>query len=54
MTAPKPPRDPNPDFDDTLLDEALVETFPASDAVQLTQHEKLPPAAPPGSDVHDQ
>ena len=37
--------------DDQLLDEALDETFPASDPVQPPQHEKLPPADAPGSDV---
>lgn len=39
--------------DDELLDEALDETFPASDPVQTTPHEKLPPADAPGSDVAD-
>jgi hypothetical protein len=40
--------------DDELLDEALDETFPASDPVQPQRHEKLPPADAPGSDVHNQ
>ncbi len=39
--------------DDELLDEALDETFPASDPVQPPHPEKLPPADAPGSDVHD-
>ncbi len=39
--------------DDELLDEALDETFPASDPVQPEHHTPLPPAHPPGSDVHD-
>lgn len=39
--------------DDDLLDEALDETFPASDPVQTTPHEPLPPADAPGSDVDD-
>ena len=47
MTATQPPSD------DELLDEALDETFPASDPVQPQRHEKLPPADAPGSDVDD-
>jgi hypothetical protein len=50
MTAPQPKPEPS---DDDLLDEALDETFPASDPVRVTPHEKLPPADPPGSDVDD-
>ena len=42
-----------PPSDDELLDEALDETFPASDPVQLPHREKLPPADAPDSDVHD-
>ena len=49
MTAPTP--NPAPSDDDELLDEALDETFPASDPVQPSPHEQLPPADPPGSDV---
>ena len=48
MTAPQQKPAPS---DDDLLDEALDETFPASDPVQVTPHEKLPPADAPGSDV---
>ena len=43
-----------PPSDDELLDEALDETFPASDPVQPPRREKLPPADAPGSDVRDQ
>ena len=50
MTTPKPPEMPS---DDELLDEALDETFPASDPIQPPQREKLPPADAPGSDVDD-
>ena len=50
MTAPIPPAPPS---DDELLDEALDETFPASDPVQAPHRETLPPADAPGSDVHD-
>ena len=53
MTTPHPPK-PKPASDDEQLDEALKETFPASDPVEPPEREKLPPAAPPGSDVHDQ
>jgi hypothetical protein len=42
-----------PPSEDELLDEALGETFPASDPVQPSRHEKLPPADAPGSDVDD-
>jgi hypothetical protein len=52
MPAPPAPRTPPPGpDDDALLDEALDETFPASDPVQPSRHEKLPPADAPGSDV---
>jgi hypothetical protein len=53
MSATHTPRTPSPDSDDDRLDEALEETFPASDPVQPNPHEKLPPADAPGSDVHD-
>ncbi len=39
--------------DDELLDEALKETFPASDPIEPPRREKLPPADAPGSDVRD-
>jgi hypothetical protein len=51
MTAPKPPEVPS---DDELLDEALNDTFPASDPIEPPHREKLPPPDAPGSDVHDQ
>ena len=51
MTAPKHPEKPAAPSDDELLDEALDETFPASDPVQPPRREKLPPADAPGSDV---
>ena len=51
MTDPKKPQSPS---DDELLDEALDETFPASDPVAPAHREKLPPADAPGSDVHGQ
>ena len=35
------------------LDEALEETFPASDPIEPPTQEPLPPAHPPGSDVDD-
>jgi len=47
------PTSPAPS-DDELLDEALAETFPASDPVEPPQRDKLPPADAPGSDVRDQ
>ena len=55
MTDPQKskPADPAPS-DDELLDEALNDPFPASDPVEPTKREKLPPADPPGSDVRDQ
>ena len=59
MTAPKRPAEPAAPVapvapsDDELLDEALNETFPASDPVQPPRREKLPPADAPGSDVRD-
>ena len=55
MTDPHKPKpaDPAPS-DDELLDEALNETFPASDPVESLRREKLPPADAPGSDVRDQ
>ena len=51
MTTPKTPAPPS---DDELLDEALDETFPASDPIEPPRREKLPPADAPGSDVRDQ
>ena len=39
---------------DERLDEALEETFPASDPVELQRREKLPPPDAPGSDIDDQ
>ena len=57
MTASTPPRKPStppPPSDDELLDEALDETFPASDPVQFPHRERLPPADAPDSDVRDQ
>ena len=57
MTTPTPPGKPAAPLapsDDELLDEALDETFPASDPVQPPRREKLPPADAPGSDVRDQ
>ncbi len=53
MSATHTPKTPPPNPDDEQLDEALEETFPASDPVQPEPHEKLPPANAPGSDVHD-
>ena len=54
MTAPHKPAPPSTaPSDDELLDEALEETFPASDPVESPSHEKLPPADAPGSDVRD-
>jgi len=53
MSAPHAPRTPSPPDDDKRLDEALDETFPASDPVEPPGHEKLPPADAPGSDVHN-
>lgn len=54
MTAPHKPAPPSTaPSDDELLDEALDETFPASDPVEPPQREKLPPADAPGSDVRD-
>ena len=50
MTTPKLPDAPS---DDELLDEALDETFPASDPIQAPHREQLPPADAPGSDVDD-
>jgi hypothetical protein len=52
MTAPKDQPAPAPS-DDERLDEALKETFPASDPIEAPRREKLPPADPPGSDVRD-
>ena len=52
MSQPPTPRPaPEPTDDDQLLDEALDETFPASDPVQTVPHPRLPPADAPGSDV---
>ncbi len=56
MTAPKHPAKPAAPLapsDDELLDEALDETFPASDPVQFPHRERLPPADAPDSDVRD-
>ena len=53
MSTPRPPKTPLPDPDEERLDEALDETFPASDPVQPSPYEKLPPADAPGSDVRD-
>jgi len=50
---PTPPTPPTPS-DDDLLDEALDETFPASDPIEPPRREKLPPADAPGSDVRDE
>ena len=47
------PNKPTPPSDDELLDEALDETFPASDPIEPPRREKLPPADAPGSDVRD-
>ena len=46
------PASPAPS-DDELLDEAMYETFPASDPVQFPHPERLPPADAPDSDVRD-
>ena len=48
VKAPEPA--PHPTHRDPL-DEALEETFPASDSVQPSPRERLVPADPPGSDV---
>ena len=56
MPAPTPPGKPAVPLapsDDELLDEALDETFPASDPVQFPHPERLPPADAPDSDVRD-
>jgi len=53
MTPPREPTDPSAPTDDELLDEALDETFPASDPIEPPRREKLPPAHPPGSDVRE-
>ncbi len=53
MTTPHTPAAPPEPSDDALLDEALRETFPASDPIEPPQREKLPPADAPGSDVRD-
>ena len=54
MSATHTPKTPPPNSDDERLDEALEDTFPASDPVQTSPHEKLPPADAPDSDDHDQ
>ncbi len=51
MTDPSKSTTPS---EDQRLDEALEETFPASDPVEPPAPETLPPAHAPGSDVHDQ
>jgi len=48
---PAPTSPPPVPSDDELLDEALDETFPASDPIEPPRREKLAPAHPPGSDV---
>ena len=53
MPEPRKPETPAPDADDALLDEALDETFPASDPVQPQRRDKLPPPDAPGSDVDE-
>jgi hypothetical protein len=54
MTDPaKPAAAPPAPSDDELLDEALKETFPASDPIEPPRREKLPPADAPDSDVRD-
>lgn len=55
LTPPQPTSTPPlpSDDDDERLDEALKETFPASDPVELPHREKLPPADAPGSDSDD-
>ncbi len=54
MTTPHTPKQPPAaPSDDDQLDEALKESFPASDPVEPPSHEKLPPADAPGSDVRD-
>jgi hypothetical protein len=50
---PDPDKSPRPS-DDELLDEALDETFPASDPIEPPRREPLPPADAPGSDVRDE
>ena len=50
----KPAAPPPAPSDDELLDEALNETFPASDPIEPPHREKLPPADLPGSDVRNQ
>jgi hypothetical protein len=54
MTHPRTPAAPPEPSDDARLDEALRETFPASDPIEPPQREKLPPADAPGSDVRDE
>ena len=54
MTPTPVPKTPSPTSDDDLLDESLEETFPASDPIQPEKHDRLPPADPPGSDVHNE
>ena len=49
-STPTPPTQPDAD---AQLDEALDETFPASDPVEPPEQEKLPPAHKPGSDVRN-
>ena len=53
--SPKPPAPadrPSPS-DDELLDEALDETFPASDPIAPDRPAKPPPEHAPGSDVRE-
>jgi hypothetical protein len=55
-TPPPEPSRPNPPdrpSDDAALDEALEETFPASDPIAIDRPRKPPPEHPPGSDVRE-
>ena len=54
MPDSKPTAPPAPTSTEKELDEALKETFPASDPIEPPHRDKLPPADPPGSDVRDQ
>ena len=51
---PPPPPPSDDGLLDESLDEALGETFPASDPIAPSTREKLPPADAPGSDVRDE
>jgi hypothetical protein len=50
---PTTTRTPHPQSEEELLDEAVEQTFPASDPVEIGKPEKLPPEHPPGSDVRE-